>query len=464
MIKLLNTLKEKYIYLIYILVAILFIYQHTLGIGWDFASYTLNAKYFFSSGTYFEWLRPPLAPFLMGMLSIFTWKLAPYFYIIFLVTLHFYSSLILAKKFNIDPNIYYIISLSPFFLIYSLREGTEILSLSLLQLFLAYLNNKGSGIFLALAFLTRYPNIIFLPLILFKKNIKKILFELILFILILSPWLLYNYALTGNALTSIADAYALNIKFRLEYINFNFNILDIILFGNYLLIFTLLYFLKNSKNLNKKDFIMLIFLALFLISYLRTPIKVFRYLFLILIPLAYFSAKYLEKLKNKFKIALILLLISIIIFIFSFTLNNDLENFNLEKQAKNNLDNCNLMSNRWVPMNYIGVTSLPAPRKELLQYYINKGNRILIFYKSDEPDYSTDMKFLENFNVIKKTDSYILLGDRQKCSKPLEKFELNYLSSLNETVYLLKNETIDISNCNILFNDKMPLLCKSKSI
>ena len=48
--------------------------------------------------------------------------------------------------------------------------------------------------------------------------------------------------------------------------------------------------------------------------------------------------------------------------------------------------------------------------------------------------------------------------------KPLEKFELNYLNSLNETVYLLKNETIDISNCAILFNDKLPLLCKSKSI
>ena len=462
--KLLNILKEKYVYLIYILVTILFVYQHTLGIGWDFAAYILNAKYFFSGGNYFEWLRPPLTSFLIGIFSIFTWKLAPYFYIIFLVTLHFYSSLSLAKKFNINPNIYYIISLSPFFLISGLREGTEILSLSLLQLFLAYLNNKGSGIFLAFAFLTRYPNIIFLPLILFKKDVKKILFDLIIFILILSPWLIYNYSLTGNALTSIADAYALNIKFRLEYISFNFNILDLILFGNYLLIFALLYFAKSYKNLNKKDFIMIIFLVLFLISYLRTPIKVFRYLFLILMPLAYFSAKYLEKLKNKFKIAFILLIMSVIVLIFSFNFNNDLENFNLEKDAKNSLDDCNLMSNRWVPMNYIGITTLPAPRKELLQHYINNGSRILIFYKSDEPGYSNDMEFLGNFDFIKKTDSYILLGDKNKCNKPSEKFELNYLNSLNETVYLLKNETIDISNCAILFNDKLPLLCKSKSI
>ena len=49
--KLLNILKEKYVYLIYILVTILFVYQHTLGIGWDFAAYILNAKYFFSGGS-----------------------------------------------------------------------------------------------------------------------------------------------------------------------------------------------------------------------------------------------------------------------------------------------------------------------------------------------------------------------------------------------------------------------------
>ncbi len=451
-------LKEKYAFLIYILVTIFFIYQHTLGIGWDFASYILNAKYFFSNGNYFEWLRPPLTSFLIGIFSIFTWKLAPYFYIIFLTTLHFYSSLSLAKKFNINSNIYYIISLSPFFLINGITEGTEILSLSLLQLFLAYINNRGSSAFLALSFLTRYPSIIFFPLILFKKDFKKILFDLFIFILILSPWLLYNYVLTGNALTSIADAYALNIKFRLEYINFNFNILDVILIGNYLLIFTFLYFIKNYKNFNKKDFIIIIFLALFLISYLRTPVKIFRYLFLILIPLTYFSVKYLDKLKNKFKITFILLIISIIIFILSFSINKDLENFNIEKEAKNNLDNCNLMSNRWVPMNYIGVTALPAPRKELLQYYINEGNRILIFYKSDEPDYSNNKEFLESFSVIKKTDSYILLGDNKKCNKPLEKFELNYLKSLNETIFLLKNDILDISNCVIFFNNK--LFCK----
>lgn len=462
--KLLYLLKEKYIYLIYFLITIFFIYQHTLGVGWDFASYILNAKYFFSDGNYFEWLRPPLTPLLIGIFSIFTWKLSPYFYIIFLTALHFYSSQVFARKFNINFNLYYIISLSPFFLINGLREGTEILSLSLLQLFLAYLNDKRAGIFLALSFLTRYPNIIFLPLILFKKNIKKILLDLIIFILILSPWLLYNYFSAGNALTSIADAYSLNIKFRLEYMDFNFNILDIILFGNYLLVFSLLFFAKNIKNLNKKDFIVLIFLVLFLISYLKTPVKIFRYLFMILIPLTYFSAKYLEKLKNKFKIAFILLIISIIIFIFSFNFNYDLNNFNLETQAKNSLDNCSLMSNRWVPMNYIGVTTLPAPRKELLQYYIDKEERILIFYKSDEPEYSSDIEFLEKFNVIKKTDSYILLGNEQKCSKPLEKFELNYLNSLNETVYLMKNQSVDISNCNVFFNNKLPLLCKSKSI
>ena len=223
--KLFNILKEKYIYIIYLLITIFFIYQYSLGVGWDFITYILNAKYLFSNGIYFEWFRPPLTPFLIGVFSIFTWGLAPYTYIILVTTVHFFSSLKFADKFNLNKNLYYVLSLSPFLLINGLTEGTELLSLSLLQLFLAYYNRKGSSIFLSLAFLIRYPNIIFLPLILFKKNLKKILFDLFILILIMSPWLLYNYHFTGNALTSIVDSYALNVKFRLEYILFNFDII-----------------------------------------------------------------------------------------------------------------------------------------------------------------------------------------------------------------------------------------------
>lgn len=461
--KLLNFLKEKYIYIIYLLITTFFIYQHTLGLGWDFISYILNAKYFFSNGIYFEWFRPPLTSFLIGIFSIFTWKFASYLYIILVTTIHFFSSLKFAKKFNIDPNIYYIISLSPFFLISGLIEGTEILSLSLLQLFLAYYNNKGSSAFLSLSFLIRYPSIIFLPLILFKKNIKKILFDLFIFVLILTPWLVYNYYFTGNALTSIVDSYALNVKFRLEYIPFNFDVTYLIFIGNYLLIFTLLYFVKSFKKIDKNDLIIVIFFILFVISYIRTPFKIIRYLFPILIPLNYFSAKYLINLKNKFKIVFVLLTLSIVISISSFGLNKDIETFNSENRAINNLDNCSLMSNKWITMNYLNIVTLPAPRQELLQYYTNQGNRILIFYSADEPEYGKNITFLESFNVINKTESYILLGDKQICAQPLEKFELNYLKSLNQTIYLLRNETIDISNCAILFDNKLPL-CKTKSI
>ena len=215
-------LKENKILIIfYILVTIFFIYQHYKILNWDFTTYILNAKYLFSNGNYFEWIRNPLTAALIGIFSIFTWKLAPYFYIIFVSFLHFYSSLKIAERFDLNKTIYYLLSLSPFLLLEGLKNSTELLTLSLVQLFLANFNNLYAGIFFGLAFLSRYTSIGLIPLILFLKKPKKIVIFALIFLLIISPWLIFNYIKTGNALTSIADSYALNVLFR-DYINDKF--------------------------------------------------------------------------------------------------------------------------------------------------------------------------------------------------------------------------------------------------
>ena len=85
-------LKENKILIIfYILVTIFFIYQHYKILNWDFTTYILNAKYLFSNGNYFEWIRNPLTAALIGIFSIFTWKLAPYFYIIFVSEINVFN-------------------------------------------------------------------------------------------------------------------------------------------------------------------------------------------------------------------------------------------------------------------------------------------------------------------------------------------------------------------------------------
>ena len=81
-----------------------FIYQHSTGISWDFSVYVLNAKYIFSDGKYFEWLRPPLIPVFLGLFSLFGWKASEYLFIIFTSGLFLFSSIKLSKKLNLPKH------------------------------------------------------------------------------------------------------------------------------------------------------------------------------------------------------------------------------------------------------------------------------------------------------------------------------------------------------------------------
>ena len=205
-----ETLKENIIIIsLFLFSTSFFIYQHTTGISWDFSSYVLNAKYLFSNGTYFEWFRPPLTPITIGIFSIFGWIIAEYLYIILVSSLFLFSSVKISKKFGVQKELFYIISLSFFTLNNGLNVGTELLTLSLLELVIVYLDNYKSGIFMVLSILTRYNNIIYLPLLLFKKEPKKIFTSCILIGLILFPWLIFNFYKTGDPFTSITDLYAM---------------------------------------------------------------------------------------------------------------------------------------------------------------------------------------------------------------------------------------------------------------
>jgi len=117
-----------------------FLYQHSLGIAWDFASYSLNAEYIFFGGDYFEWFRAPLASFLIGLFTFFILPLwvAEYLYIIFVSTLFLYSCLRFCKSFKLKPELFYILILNPFTILVGLAVGTELLTLSFLMLFLSW--------------------------------------------------------------------------------------------------------------------------------------------------------------------------------------------------------------------------------------------------------------------------------------------------------------------------------------
>ena len=449
--------------ILFFIITIFFLWQHSKCFGWDFQAYVLNAKYMFSNGSYFEWGRPPLVPFLIGIFSIFGWKASEYIFITVVSFIHFLSIMFLSKKFKVPIYLLYPLSITPFFLKYSVFEGTELLSLGFLQFFVTFLSTRLSSLFLGLAFLTRYTNLIFFPLLIFKIKkkdlkkpkslLKKSLEEASIFLLVVSPWLLYNYIYSGHPLTSIMDSYALNIKFR-SYIHEPPNILHFVEVINIALPFSILGILSGWK-IHKRSYVKILsFLALGIFSYCRIPLKLSRYLFPVLLPCSFFSSRFfqLQLIKNKKILTCFLITSFLTISLVSgvlFTLkegNIFKENMNFYKNTvhtlKDQIDNCTLASDVYVPLNYLGIKCDIAPRKEILEYKIEKGYRVLLF---------RNMQI--NKFVLNKTQDYILLGNPQKCAKH-ETFNKTYLQSIQELYRLAYNQTFKITAWELFFTKK----------
>jgi len=419
-------------------------------------------------------------PLIVNIFSFFGWKLSEYFYIIAVSFLFMISSVKLAESLKLNKNIFYLLSLNPYVLIIGLINGTELLSLSFLELFIAYLiKNKNSGIFLGFASLSRYSCISFFPLILFHKNIKSIIKNFILFIAPFIPWFIYNYIKFGNMFMSIADSYANNIYFR-DYIHQSIDYMHIIhvinillpffLFGLAFTIFKIFKFLKDNNIIynwkkfieeNIADILMILILVFSLYGYFKIPIKMSRYLFNMVLPTVYFSIIGINSIKikklnfKKLATTIIILLNLFLIFQYFIIPNNyekkmyvnALENIN-EKGIGHN---CSIMSNSWVFLNYLGRKTSIFPRKQLVSYYIDKGHYLLVFNHISEPDYVHNKTFMSGLPIIFQNEDYTLIGNNCTGIKELDR---TYIDMLNETVYLIWNESVETNPCNILFSNK----------
>jgi len=468
--------KDKYLIIILVFSTSFYLVQHYYSFSWDFISFVLSGKYWFSHGIYFEVWDPPLPSILISMLSLFGWKLAEYLFIIFVSIFFLISSVKLSQALNIDPKIFYLMSISPYVLSYGLINGSELLSVIFIEFFIYYLikDRSYSGVFLGLAFLTRYNLIVFLPLLLLSFKFKKILTNMLSFFIIVLPWLIYNFIKYGNFLTSIADAYALNVKFRYYFNAFDFmNVLYVILFMMpFLLIGLIILILKTKKHvvdpniikriLSEKNanLVILLLTVLIIYQYYMTPLKDVRYIFPLMIPVAYFSAIGLVHIQRKIgfhkQILVVFITLNILfIIIFGFKFHNTKED-KYEKVIDilgvNNLSLCKLYSNYWPYINYLGKAAEPAPHKGLVEYEINDGALILLFEGGGEPEYASNVTFLNSQKVLIKNNMFILLGSNSSC-KEERKVNYTYLSNLKRTVNLLYNYEINTNPCFILFSN-----------
>ena len=441
-------MENKLIAFLFLFATVFFIYQHSLGISWDFASYSLNAEYIFFGGDYFEWYRAPLASFLIGVFTFFVLplKVGEYLYIIFTSSVFLYSCIKFSESFHFDKTLFYALMLNPFVVLIGLAVGTELLTLSFLLLFFSYLfsgTKVKSGASFALAALARYSTLPYSILIFFTKNLNKkhlFLFFAVI-ILFFLPWFLFNYFHTGNFLTSIADSQALNVKYRMDYLFQMPSLLDFAMAGNLLIPFFILGIRKTKFG--RKEFAMISFLLLTILFYIYTPVKVERYLFNIILPLAYFSYFYLKDIKRA-EIAFSAITIFSIMGLIVLSTMVSVGYLSLPKEEFYDLgeQNCMWASNQWVPLNYLGYHIKEMPREEEFSYYLDEGYRLVIFYRG----YPSNRSSLKKYPVIREHLEYIVLGNPDKC-KEIHKVDTTYLYNLNRTIFRIHNESIETDPC-----------------
>ncbi len=425
--------------------------------SWDFDVYLLNARYWLHEGAYFEILRPPLAPFLLLVYRLFFgWSLAPYAYTIACMVLFLVATLILSKTLGVKHHYLYPLTiLNPFFLAYATLEGTELLSLSLVALYISlWAMGRDSGPVGALAFLSRYNNAPLMVLEFARRNPRKILKNLVLAGLMVAPWLLYNQYHYGNPLASPIDNYGLNIYYRSMYYSYPKNPIMLILpFGP--LIFLAvpgLYYLATTRHTGtqKKAWLGLALLSLAVFaSYWLPPQPVERYLFpltLVAGALSGVTLQNLEPSRRKQFLALLLVLGIIVTMPLGVLylpvkaaspLCSDavVADRMLSIIKEKGIENCSIVSNAWVYLQARRVHAVPHPRfGEAFRKYLEEGYYGVFSVALDDVSY---MPFSSNeYTIVYQDHDIIVLAPHARECKPPEPWDLSFIEQLNKNLEL----------------------------
>ncbi len=416
---------NKTIFLLFLIITSIFLYQHSTGISWDFSVYEMNAHYLLTGKGYFEIGRPPLASLLLF--------LGPQVYIIIVSIIMLFASISFSNKYKINPTLFYSLIMTPFIIVNGLSVGTELLSLALTLLIFAYRDSTLGGFFYGLSILTRYGNIIN-GILLINRDYKLMIKSLIISFLVLMPWLIFNWELMGHPLYSFADQYALNVVMRemrpFTILNL---IIDLFIVGGVLVLF----FIKGI-NFDRENLIFILFFVIQLLFYSRIPYKEVRYLFNIIIPLAFFSSRVI---KNYW---VVLLITALLLPFYWYNLVSPVPYQRVVGLVNNS---CFILSNGWVYLNYLGVNSSPAPYYYLINDSLSKGNILVLFKWINDPSYVLNRSLINSLPIVYEDPSVYIIGSG--CN-PTHYFFHSYLSELNET--------LSRSNQSISVNDILKLI------
>ncbi|MFT4312163.1 MAG: hypothetical protein ACMXYF_02945 [Candidatus Woesearchaeota archaeon] len=472
---------------LFFLSTIYFLYEQITNISWDFVVYLLNAQFYFDQSLYFEIGRPPLASFLMGLFGVLTtWEFAQILFIIFVCILYAYSVYLFSLVTRFHLTLTYAFFLNAYVIIHGLFIGTEMLSLAFLLIAIAGITGGKmiSGVALGLSALSRYTGLALFPLLLFHFQMKKIIFACIGFGLTLGAWLIYNYFVFGHMFASITNQYALNVLARREItqpVVFSHffeasHVLTPFVFIGVIVVFVILFSsgkkLVNKKITWKKAYVFLlkyqmqllmIFLGAYTIySYATTPFKFSRYLFFLTVGVVYFGYIGFEFLAKKVKFQKKWWTVFAILF---FSLNmvyvllehqhydsKQLYEHSISVLEQLNLTHCQIHSNAWPYLNYLGQGSAPFLHKDDFSFQMNQEQTPIhvLFPNSGEPDYVNDAQFMQTLPIL-YNDSRVYVVGTSNCIE-FTPYRQTYLEEIKARVQINQNVTININPCFILFN------------
>jgi len=423
-------------------------------VGWDSSVYIGMGKYIYSLGDSGLWepIRPLILPLMlgpiwkMGLDPIIAGRLLIIFFSIFTILLvYLITKKLFSKTTAIIASI--ITAFSPIMFDMSDRILVEIPAVCFLLLgFYLYLNNRIllSGVLFGLAFLTKFPTaLLFIVIIgigLFnllrykgKNTLKNISHITLGFLLVTTPYFLFNYLFYGNPFFPLISAkYVIDnvVGCTILYLKPSSYYLTLLLKNNFLHLFWIVgvYFILVNKENRKNRLIIVLYSVSFFIYFTLLTCKTQRYLMqslpFIAILASYGIVQSFRKIKNKFN----LIIFAILIISVSLTVNHVIKNE--QSGSVSELEFYNYLSDKNVDGQILTTTPLitlytdhkleliyyPLYGSERIDYYISyiKNNKQRIDYifihTADIPCNPADIlckdKTINFLNVLK--DNYDL--------------------------------------------------------
>ncbi len=396
---------------------------HNKGLSWDFCAYKLVGDYMLGHGYYFELFRPPVPSLLISLLGKHMYLLVSH---LVLLT----SVIVFSKRNNLDALFLYLLIMTPYATFLMVCEGSEIMSVALLLLALAFVDSWIGGVLIALTVLTRYSFVWMLPFFLiyslsyYRKKPVLILHHALGFLIAMTPWLVYNWVEFDHPLASILDSYMLNVYARRDMWE-NISIVN-------LLKITLptLFFAIPRKREHIQWVLMLAFL---LCGLYFTPTKLLRYYLPIVVPLAIIGADNFHRVKKNtgLSVKIVLLATIVVTSVFYVYPKVELENRDVYLRAAESIDGCATISNGWVVLNCLGVHSYPIRHLDKYLKMLDEGYTGVVFNHIHEPSYATNTELYASRGLDSiKMDGFLLVTNH-KCLKSNETILLKYLEEYN---------------------------------